>query len=115
MRKEERHSQTLQRVFPHARFSEREAADRAQAIEAHRRDLGSRLGRNVGAVVAAVDYMLNISADLGAPPVRDHEAPGPPGRPATTDPLTGRYHPYHSPPALHGQTVPPRRSARAPC
>src|SRR6266536_2092620 len=54
----------LQRVFPHARLSETEAAERAAAIEAHRRDLGSRLGRNVGAVVAAVDYMLNISGDL---------------------------------------------------
>src|SRR5437879_8524209 len=54
----------LQQVFPHARLSESEAVQRAAAIEAHRRELGSRLGRNVGAVVAAVDYMLNISGDL---------------------------------------------------
>src|SRR5687768_439874 len=54
----------LQRVFPHARLSESEAAERAAAIEAHRRELGTRLGRNVGAVVAAVDYLLNISGDL---------------------------------------------------
>src|SRR5207237_8531154 len=51
----------LERVFPHARLSEQESADRAVAIEAHRRELGSRLGRNVGAVGAAVDYLLNIS------------------------------------------------------
>ena len=59
----------LQRLFPHSRLSEREAAERSTAIEAHRRELGSRLGRNVGAVVAAVDYMLNISGDLVAPTI----------------------------------------------
>src|SRR5712691_10269722 len=103
MRKEERHSQTLQRVFPHARFSEREAADRAQAIEAHRRDLGSRLGRNVGAVVAAVDYMLNISGDLVAPTIEQHEDR------SITDPLTGLYNRYHFDAALHREIARCRR------
>src|SRR5438045_8128828 len=88
MRKEEPHSQTLQRVFPHARFSEREAADRAQAIEAHRRELGARLGRNVGAVVAAVDYMLNISGELVAPTIVEHEALELLEHRSVTDPLT---------------------------
>src|SRR2546423_14648930 len=95
MRKEERHSQTLQRVFPHARFSEREAADRAQAIEAHRRELGSRLGRNVGAVVAAVDYMLNISGELVAPTIVEHAALELLEHRSVTDPLTGLFNRYH--------------------
>src|ERR1043165_2439079 len=49
----------LQRVFPHTRMSEQEASERALAIEAHRRELGQRLGRNVGAVVAAGDQGLS--------------------------------------------------------
>ena len=86
---------TLQRVFPHARFSEREAADRAAAIEEHRRQLGTRLGRNVGAVVAAVDYMLNISGDLIAPTIVEHEALTLLEHRSITDPLTGLFNRYH--------------------
>ncbi|HKA57982.1 MAG TPA: hypothetical protein VKD28_05160, partial [Gemmatimonadales bacterium] len=67
-------SQTLQRVFPHAHFTEPEAAARAEAIEEHRRQLGTRLGRNVGSVVAAVDYLLNISGELVSPTIVEHEA-----------------------------------------
>lgn len=85
----------LQRVFPHARLSEREAAERAAAIEAHRRELGSRLGRNVGAVVAAVDYMLNISGDLVAPTIVEHEALELLEHRSVTDPLTGLFNRYH--------------------
>ncbi len=85
----------LQQVFPHARLSEREAADRAAAIEAHRRELGSRLGRNVGAVVAAVDYMLNISGDLVAPTIVEHEALELLEHRSITDPLTGLFNRYH--------------------
>ncbi|OLB48454.1 MAG: hypothetical protein AUI08_11160 [Gemmatimonadetes bacterium 13_2_20CM_2_65_7] len=109
MRKEEQHSQTLQRVFPHARFSEREAADRAQAIEAHRRDLGSRLGRNVGAVVAAVDYMLNISGDLVAPTIVEHEELEQLEHRSITDPLTGLYNRYHFDAALQREIARCRR------
>lgn len=85
----------LQRVFPHARLSEDEAVQRAAAIEAHRRELGSRLGRNVGAVVAAVDYMLNISGDLVAPTIVEHEALEQLEHRSVTDPLTGLFNRYH--------------------
>ncbi|HEV2671007.1 MAG TPA: GGDEF domain-containing protein [Gemmatimonadales bacterium] len=95
MQPDERQTQTLQRVFPHARFTEREAADRAAAIEAHRRQLGSRLGRNVGAVVAAVDYMLNISGDLVAPTIVEHDALTLLEHRSITDPLTGLFNRYH--------------------
>lgn len=92
---DERQTQTLQRVFPHARFTEREAADRAAAIEEHRRQLVTRLGRNVGSVVAAVDYMLNISGDLIAPTIVEHEALTLLEHRSITDPLTGLFNRYH--------------------
>ena len=79
----------LQRVFPHARLSESEAAERAAAIEAHRLELGSRLGRNVGAVVAAVDYLLNVSGELVSPTIVEHEALELLEHRSITDPLTG--------------------------
>jgi diguanylate cyclase (GGDEF)-like protein len=85
----------LQRVFPHARLSEREAAERTAAIEAHRRELGTRLGRNVGAVVAAVDYMLNVSGDLVSPTIVEHEALELLEHRSVTDPLTGLFNRYH--------------------
>jgi diguanylate cyclase (GGDEF)-like protein len=85
----------LQRVFPHAHLSETEASERAAAIEAHRRELGSRLGRNVGAVVAAVDYMLNISGDLVSPTIVEHDALEQLEHRSVTDPLTGLYNRYH--------------------
>src|ERR1700752_1227679 len=85
----------LERVFPHAHLSEQEAVERAAAIEAHRRELGSRLGRNDGAVVAAVDYLLNISGDLVSPTIVEHEALEVLEHRSVTDPLTGLFNRYH--------------------
>jgi len=85
----------LQRLFPHVQFNEREAAHRAVAIEAHCRALSSRLGRDVGLSVAALDYLLNISRDLVAPTIVEHEVFEGLERRSVTDPLTGLFNRYH--------------------
>ena len=91
----EESASSLQRVFPHARLTEEQASERALAIEAHRRELGQRLGRNVGAVVAAVDYMLNVSGELTAPTIVEQEALQQLEHRSVTDPLTGLFNRYH--------------------
>jgi diguanylate cyclase (GGDEF)-like protein len=85
----------LARMFPHAGLSEHEAAEREAAIEAHQRELGSLLGRNVGPVVAAVDYMLNIRGDLVAPTIVEQEILAQLEHRSVTDPLTGLFNRYH--------------------
>ena len=85
----------LDRVFPHARLPEDQAADRAAAIDAHRRKLDSRLGRSVGPIVAAVDYMLNVSGELVAPTIVEHEVLELLEHRSVTDPLTGLFNRYH--------------------
>jgi len=99
----------LGRLFPHAQFTESEAAKRVEAIEAHRRELGSRLGRNVGPVVAAVDYLLNISRDLVAPTIVEHDALELLEQRSITDPLTGLFNRYHFDATLKRETARCRR------
>jgi diguanylate cyclase (GGDEF)-like protein len=99
----------LRRLFPHARLTEQQAAERAAAIEAHRRLLGDRLGRNVGPVVAAVDYMLNISGDLVAPTIVEHQALELLEHRSITDPLTGLYNRYHFDAAMQREIARCRR------
>jgi diguanylate cyclase (GGDEF)-like protein len=85
----------LRRLVPHARFNEREVADRSAAIEAHGRELSSRLGRNVGLSVAALDYLVNISGDLVAPTIVEHEVLEVLEHRSVTDALTGLFNRYH--------------------
>ncbi len=85
----------LRRLFPYAQFNEREAADRSAAIEAHRRELSSRLGRNIGLSVAALDYLLHISHDLVDPTIVEQEALEVLERRSVTDPLTGLFNRHH--------------------
>src|SRR3989449_3566271 len=85
----------LGRLVPHARFNESEAAERTAAIAAHRHELSARLGRNVGLSVAALDYLLNISGDLVAPTIVEHEILEVLEHRSVTDPLTGLFNRYH--------------------
>src|SRR5439155_21391927 len=85
----------LERVFPHSRFNESEAADRAVAIGAHQRELSARLGRNIGLSVAALDYLVNITGDLVAPTIVEHEILEGLEQRSVTDPLTGLFNLYH--------------------
>ena len=86
---------SLYRVFPYAPFDEREAPARYGAIEAHRRDVSGRLSRDVGAAVAGLDYLHNISRDLVAPTVIEREVLEVLERRSVTDPLTGLFNRYH--------------------
>src|SRR5437870_11817038 len=85
----------LGRLLPHARFNESEAAERTAAIAAHQGELSARLGRNVGMSVAALDYLFNISGDLVAPTIVEHEILEVREHRSVTDPLTGLFNRYH--------------------
>jgi len=85
----------LGRLVPHARFSESEAAERTAAIAAHQHELSARVGRNVGLSVATLDYLLNISGDLVAPAIVEHEILEVLEHRSVTDPLTGLFNRYH--------------------
>ncbi len=91
---------SLRRLFPHTAFSDREAADRTAAIEAHRRELSALLGRNAGFSVAALDYLLNIAHELVAPTIVEREALEVLEHRSVTDPLTGLFNRYHFDAAL---------------
>jgi len=91
---------SLRRVFPYAPFEEREAPARYGAIEAHRRDVSGRLARDIGAAVAGLDYLQNITRDLVAPTVIEREVLEVLERRSVTDPLTGLFNRYHFETAL---------------
>src|SRR3989449_325421 len=86
---------SLRRLFPHAQFSDAEAAERLAAIAAHRSELDASIGRDVGPSVAALDYLLNISRDLADPTIVEHEVLEVVERRSVTDPLTGLFNRYH--------------------
>jgi diguanylate cyclase (GGDEF)-like protein len=85
----------VQSVFPSSQLDERAAAARSLAIEAHRRRLSARLGRNVGLPVATLDYLANIRGDLVAPTIVERSVLEVLERRSVTDPLTGLFNRYH--------------------
>jgi diguanylate cyclase (GGDEF)-like protein len=87
--------EALGSFFPLAQFGERDSADRSAAIEAHRRKLSARLGRNVGLSVAALDYLSNIRRDLIAPTIVERGTLEVLARRSVTDPLTELFNRYH--------------------
>ncbi len=75
----------------HVDLSEAEAERHWRAIARHRRNLGERLGRDVGQEVATLDYFLNVSPRLARPIVIESAALAALERDAIVDPLTGLF------------------------
>jgi diguanylate cyclase (GGDEF)-like protein len=75
----------------HETYSEEKASDLWHQIVAHKTDLMKRLDRDVGILVAALDYLTNITGDISSPKImadlRIEEA----AAMATRDFLTGLY------------------------
>ncbi|HVH69080.1 MAG TPA: GGDEF domain-containing protein [Gemmatimonadales bacterium] len=81
------------------------------AISAHRVELETRLARDPGQLVAALDYLLNISHELVAPAVVEQEVLAVLERRSITDPLTGLFNRFHFEATLTREVA---RSARHP-
>lgn len=75
----------------HEKYTEKKASDLWHQIVKHRAGLKKKLNRDVGTLVAALDYLSNISGDLLSPKImadlRIEEA----AQMATRDSLTGLY------------------------
>lgn len=75
----------------HEIYTEKKAANLWHKIVMHRENLKKRLNRDVGMLVAALDYLSNISGDISSPKImgdlRIEEA----AEMATRDSLTGLY------------------------
>ena len=81
----------LRDLLPYSPFGERDDADRSAAIAAHRSELNARVGRDVGAAVAALDYQLNIQHELAAPVIVERGVLEVLERRSVMDPLTGLF------------------------
>lgn len=101
----------LERLFPYTVLPEPDAAHPAAAIAAHRRELSARLGREVGLLVAGLDYLLNISHNLVAPTIVEQEVLALLERRSVTDPLTGLYNRLHFDATLTHEVARSARSA----
>ena len=75
----------------HEIYIEEKAATLWNQIVAHRASLGKRLGRDVGVLVAALDYLSNISGDMKSPKIIDDVRLEEAADMATRDSLTGLY------------------------
>lgn len=81
----------LIRTLTHLRFNETEAESKWAQLLAHRREVSSRLGRDVGLRVAAFDWFVNIDPRLRNPKVLEIAQFERTERSAMTDWLTGLF------------------------
>jgi len=79
------------RLLTHLEFEENEARRHWQSIEAHQTELSSRLGRDAGLQVTALDYFFNVHAELRNPKLIEIGTFLATERNAVTDGLTGLY------------------------
>lgn len=75
----------------HEIYDEGKARSLWNMIATHRAGLKTTLGRDVGLLVASLDYLSNISGDLVSPKIMDDSHIEEAARRATRDSLTGLY------------------------
>ena len=75
----------------HEVYAEEKASDLWHKIAAHREELEHKLDRNMGLLVAALDYLSNISGEISNPKIIDDLRIEEAAALATRDPLTGLY------------------------
>lgn len=75
----------------HEIYNEKKAQSLWNAIVAHRESLKSKLDRDMGMLVAALDYLSNISGDILNPKIMDDSQIEAVADRATRDSLTGLY------------------------
>jgi diguanylate cyclase (GGDEF)-like protein len=75
----------------HEVYPEEKASELWHAIVTHRTDLMKLIGRDVGTLVAALDYLSNISDEISSPKIMDDQRIEETAALATRDGLTGLY------------------------
>tara|TARA_R110002095_G_C4225862_1_gene237540 strand:- start:19 stop:576 length:558 start_codon:yes stop_codon:yes gene_type:complete len=75
----------------HENYSEEKAKNLWNNIITHRTDLERQLGRDMGMMVAALDYLSNVSRDISNPKIIDDLRIEEAADLATRDALTGLY------------------------
>lgn len=75
----------------HEIYAEEKAEALWNNIATHRADMREKLGRDVGLLVASLDYLSNVSGDLLCPKIMDDSYIEDAARRATRDSLTGLY------------------------
>jgi diguanylate cyclase (GGDEF)-like protein len=85
----------LMHLLVHLDFDERAAREHWRRIRDHRRVLAARVGRDVGALVATLDYFQNSVNVLRSPTIVERAAYEATEREALVDPLTGLFNRRH--------------------
>jgi diguanylate cyclase (GGDEF)-like protein len=86
---------TILYILTHLTFPEAEAERHWRKIRAHRDQIKSRLGRDLGLRVALLDYFLNVNQELKNPKVIEISIFEQTERSAITDGLTGLFNRRH--------------------
>ena len=92
------------RLLTHLEFSDEEAKRHWDSIMRHRRVLATKLGRDAGLQVTALDYFQNLMQELRAPKLIELAAYLATERNAVTDGLTGLFNRHYFDSSLHRET-----------
>ena len=75
----------------HERYNENKANTLWDAVVTHKHDLNKKLYRDVGILVATLDYLTNITGDIASPKIMNDQNIEEAAEVATRDALTGLY------------------------